>query len=123
MDTMKLVAVKNEIQETETRRLVITTVAFDDGEILTYREGNLDLALLQGALILGLDFTNVLDFESSMDPEELDWDETETVRPSEERERLAKVKRFNALVRRASVWPESVDTENLVQLKTELAVC
>lgn len=123
MDTMKLVAVKNEIQETETRRLVITTVAFDDGEILTYREGNLDLALLQGALILGLDFTNVLDFESSMDPEELDWDETETVRPSEERERLAKVKRFNALVRRAAVWPESVDTENLVQLKTELAVC
>lgn len=123
MDTMKLVAVKNEIQETETRRLVITTVAFDDGEILTYREGNLDLALLQGALILGLDFTNVLDFESSMDPEELDWDETETVRPSEERERLARVKRFNALVRRASVWPESVDTENLVQLKTELAVC
>ena len=123
MDTMKLVAVKNEIQETETRRLVITTVTFDDGEILTYREGNLDLALLQGALILGLDFTNVLDFESSMDPEELDWDETETVRPSEERERLEKVKRFNALVRRASVWPESVDTETLVQLKTELAVC
>lgn len=123
MDTMKLVAVKNEIQETETRRLVITTVTFDDGEILTYREGSLDLALLQGALILGLDFTNVLDFESSMDPEELDWDEIETVRPPEERERLEKVKRFNALVRRASVWPESVDTENLVRLKTELAVC
>lgn len=120
---MKLVAVKNEIQETETRRLVITTVTFDDGEILTYREGSLDLALLQGALILGLDFTNVLDFESSMDPEELDWDEIETVRPPEERERLEKVKRFNALVRRASVWPESVDTENLVRLKTELAVC
>lgn len=123
MDTMKLVAVKNEIQETETRRLVITTVTFDDGEILTYREGSLDLALLQGALILGLDFTNVLDFESSMDPEELDWDEIETVRPSEERERLEKVKRFNALVRRAAVWPESVNIETLVQLKTELAVC
>lgn len=123
MDTMKLVAVKNEIQETETRRLVITTVTFDDGEILTYREGNLDPALLQGALILGLDFTNVLDFESSMDPEELDWDEIETVRPPEERERLARVKRFNAQVRRAAVWPESVDTETLVQLKTELAVC
>lgn len=119
---MKLVAVKSEIQETETRRLVITTVTFDDGEIRTYREGHLDPALLQGALILGLDFTNVLDFESSMDPEELDWDEIETVRPPEERERLARVKRFDAQVRRAAVWPESVDTETLVQLKTELAV-
>lgn len=66
---MKLVAVKSEIQETDTRRLVITTVTFDDGKILTYREGNLDPALLQGAFILGLDFTNILDFESSMDPE------------------------------------------------------
>lgn len=53
----------------------------------------------------------------------MDWDEIETVRPSEERERLAKVKRFNAQVRRAAVWPESVDTKTLVQLKTELAVC
>ena len=120
---MKLVAVKSEIRETESRRLVITTVTFDDGEELTYRVGSLDPALLQGALILGLDFANLLDFESSMDPEELDWDEIETMRPSEERERLAKVKRFGAQVRRAAVWPESVDTETLVKLKTELVVC
>lgn len=122
---MKITATRSEARITKEGRVVFTIVSFDDGDTRAYWEGHVDPALLQGAFVLELNFANLYDFETFMDPEELDWDEIEDAKQTDEVEgdeyhRLVMGKKLCELVREAATYPADVDREAVKQLNEAL---